>query len=146
MANLPDDLSKQPGAFRARSLPVTVVVRFATANGVVETLEGAVAYTAGDALLTGITGENWPVTRARFLESYMPLLGTEVGSNGRYVKNPREVWAWRADREINVVLPGGIGSLNAHPGDIVVQYALSDCAVVQPDIFSATYAPVGLSE
>lgn len=139
---LADDLARQPGAFRARARPVVVDVRFAEAAGTLQTLEGPVDYAPGDALVTGINGERWPIPRARFEASYHPATGTEPGRNGRYIKHPREVWAWRADRPLDIRLPQGVGTLHANPGDIVVQYAAGDCAVVRADIFVKTYLAI----
>lgn len=139
---LPHDLARQPGAFRARSRPVTVEVHFANTAGSLDTLEGTVAYAAGDAILTGTTGERWPVSRARFEESYAPALVTADLGAGRYVKRPRDVWAWRAERALDVALPQGTGTLRAEVGDVVVQYAPGDYAVVQPEIFAETYLPI----
>jgi hypothetical protein len=139
---LADDLAQQPGAFRARARPVAVDVRFAEAAGTLQTLEGPVDYAPGDALVTGVNGERWPIPRSRFEASYHPATGTGPGRNGRYIKHPREVWAWRADRPLDIPLPQGVGTLHANPGDIVVQYAAGDCAVVQADIFAKTYLAV----
>lgn len=138
----PCDLSRQPGAFRTRVRPITVEVRFAMQAGRIQTLEGSVAYAPGDALITGTTGESWPVPRARFDAGYHPAPGTERGHDGPYSKRPREVWAWRADRALDIALPQGTGILHANEGDIVVQYAPGDCAIVQPEIFSKTYMPL----
>lgn len=137
---LAPDLAQQPGAFRAKARPVIVEVCFAEAAGTLQTLEGPVEYAQGDALVTGVNGEQWPIPRTRFETSYLPETGTTSGSKGRYIKKPREVWAWRADRPLDVHLPQGTGTLHANPGDIVVQYAPGDCAVVQADIFVKTYS------
>ncbi len=136
---IPHDLARQPGAFLARSRPVEVNVTFAAGAGVLHTLEGLVAYEQGDALLTGTTGERWPVPRQRFLASYLPAPGTTSGQDGRYVKRPREVWAWRTERPLDVSLPQGTGTLHANAGDVIVQYAPGDSAVVQPEIFFTIY-------
>lgn len=132
--------AQQPGAFRAYARPVTVEVCFAEAAGTLQTLEGPVEYALGDALVTGFNGERWPITRARFEANYHPKPGTAPEGKGRYIKKPKEVWAWRADCHLDIHLPQGTGTLHANPGDIVVQYAPGDCAVVQADIFAKTYS------
>lgn len=133
------DLAQQPGAFRAAALPVTLEVHFAEANGTLQTLEGPVTYATGDAMVTGIHGERWPIPRSRFDASYHAAPNTQDQRDGRYMKNPREVWAWMADQDMEIPLRQGTGVLHAQAGAIVVQYGPGDCAVVQPDIFSKTY-------
>jgi len=41
-------------------------VHFAAAAGQLQTLEGPVAYAAGDAIVTGVAGEQWPVPADSF--------------------------------------------------------------------------------
>ena len=133
-----DDISKLPQAFRAVKKPIPVQVEFANADGVLSTLEGSVSYKRGDALLTGVVGERWPVPLERFQATYAPLHKDEA-KGGLYVKRPSEVWAWVADKALDVPLPEGRGVLHANPGDILVQYVPGDVFVVAQRIFEATY-------
>lgn len=74
------DLFADPSAVWACKRPVVVRVEFAVADGALETLEGRVAYRAGDALLAGTRGERWPVAAARFREDYEPATDEAVGA------------------------------------------------------------------
>lgn len=134
-----DDLSSIPGAFRAKKLPVPVEVVFAEAAGSLATREGWVAFQAGDALLTGIERERWPVQRNRFLQTYQALPPMNDGDPGRYVKRPLVVWCLRADADTTVQLIGDRGQLHAMAGDIIVQYQPGDLAVVSASIFRGSY-------
>ena len=57
------DLSSDPKAVRVRKRPVARAVVFAAADGVCRTLEGDVAYRAGDAIVTGVSRFSRPEAR-----------------------------------------------------------------------------------
>ena len=137
MSGLPD-LSMIAGAQRVLKRPVSVTVRFAKMDGICATLEGPVHYRAGDAILTGMVGETWPVERRKFDERYTSTDSATTGMNGEYVKKPLEVLALRLDKQIEIPMPGG-GLLKGEPGDWLLQYGASDYGVVRDDIFRATY-------
>lgn len=137
MSILPD-LAREPGALRAVKRPFPVLVHFATADGICNTLEGAVAFHSGDAILTGAAGESWPVERTRFDERYLPAEGTPPGADGEYMKRPMVVLALRLDAPLEVQMPAG-GSLHGDSGDWLLQYAASDYGIVKDEIFRATY-------
>ena len=61
------DLRLEEKAQQAFKLPVIHNVVFAEVAGVCETLEGAVPYKSGDAIVTGVADERWPVSREYFL-------------------------------------------------------------------------------
>lgn len=133
------DLAQHPDAFRARSKPIVVTARFASAPGLVETLEGEVRHAAGDAIVTGVAGESWPVPRARFLAGYEALAPTATGEDGRYAKRPRIVLALRLAETCDVSLPEQRGRLHGRAGDFLVQYAPGDWAIVAGGVFERTY-------
>lgn len=132
-------LSRPLGAFRAikKSIPVDVV--FASKSGALATQEGLVKYQIDDALLTGVEGERWPVQRSKFLASYMPVPPLKTGNTGLYVKKPLPVWVWRAEVATDIALSENRGMLQAHVGDIVIEYAPDSHAVVSASIFDKTY-------
>jgi len=132
------DISHQPLAFRAMKRPIPVQVEFAEADGVLPTLEGLVSYQRGDALLTGVAGEHWPMSLDKFRATYMPLDASDENAM-RYVKRPMEVWAWVADTSLDIPLSAERGFLHANPGDVLVQYAPGDVYVVAARIFEASY-------
>lgn len=141
---LPDDtdLTTWPQACRATKLPLPVQVDFAPDAGVCVTLEGPVSHAAGDAILTGVRGEHWPVARARFEQTYEAAPGTAAGQPGTYRKRPLAVMAVRLESAVAVTLGAGRGVLTAAPGDWLVQYGPGDFGVVAADIFGQTYRVV----
>jgi len=98
MTGLPD-LTADPRALHVCKRPVPVPVAFALADGVCETLEGPVHYQKGDALLTGVQGERYPVRRDLFMAAYVPVPPAAMGQDGLYLKAPQSrspsVWTRR---------------------------------------------------
>jgi hypothetical protein len=135
------DLAADPRALRVCKKPDPVRAEFAAADGVCDTLEGAVQFKAGDAVLTGVRGERWPVARENFLASYAPVPPTRAGDGGSYRKMPSIAYALRLDRAREVPVGSQLDPLHAHPGDWLLQHADGSYGVVQDAIFRATYAP-----
>jgi hypothetical protein len=135
------DLAADPRALRVCKKPDPVRTEFATADGVCDTLEGAVHFRAGDAILTGVRGERWPVAREHFLTSYAPVPPTRAGDDGSYRKAPSLAYALRLDRSREVPVGSRRDPLHGHPGDWLLQHADGTYGVVQDEIFRATYAP-----
>lgn len=121
--------------------PVVFDVSFATESGVMKTLEGAVNYRAGDAIMTGVRGENWPIPRAKFLAKYAPEPGTHVAAAGRYRKRQAFVLAQQLQVDTEVMLTDDQGTLHGAAGDWCVTYGFGNQAVIRNDIFAATYQP-----
>jgi hypothetical protein len=140
MTNLPDPATA-PGAIRVTKRPLDVAVRFADRDGVWETLEGPVRYRAGDALVTGVRGECWPVQRDSFLASYVPMGPTLLGEDGRYVKSKATAMAVRLERAVTVTVGWRADPLNGRPGDWLLRYDDGSLGVVQDGIFRETYGP-----
>ena len=61
-------ISTDPRRVWARKLVREIQVRFTPVACTVQTREGVVHARPGDAILTGIAGEHWRVSRARFAE------------------------------------------------------------------------------
>lgn len=139
------NLSEHPLAFRARSLSIPLLVRFARDDGEIATLEGLVSYQLGDAIVTGVQGEQWPVPRERFLTAYEPIPPTQTGQEGQYSKHRREVWALELKEPIEIELSSHRGLLKGKVGDVLIEYAPGDQAVVASDIFAKTYEMIGKS-
>ena len=132
------ELTTNPLAKTVKKRPLAVKVTFAKADGICQTLEGPVDYLAGDAILTGIANENWPVVRAMFDKRYEAAAGTTFGGDGNYVKKPLEVFALRLEIPLDVTLPAG-GVLHGEAGDWLLQYGPADYGIVRDDIFRSTY-------
>jgi hypothetical protein len=136
--NLSLPLADNPSARRFLKT-ATVAVEFAQSPGVLETLEGPVPYETGDALLTGIKGERWPVVRARFEDMYEPA----PDQPGRWKKRGnRPVLALRVDHAFEVATHDGAATLSGKPGDWLVDYSPGDQAIVANDIFLHSYVEI----
>jgi hypothetical protein len=137
----PLDLSTDPRRRRVRKRAIPVSVSFADAPGELNTLEGPVPYEDGDAIITGVKGEHWPVERGPFLDRYEALPGTNSGEDGTYARRPEVVLAVQMtskDDPLEIATQSG-GLLTAREGDWLVQYAPGDFGVVNPEIFDETY-------
>jgi PGDYG protein len=69
------DLCADP-AVRSVVKDEMVSVEFAAAAGALDSAVGRNRYAAGDALLTGSTGDRWSVSRDRFDAKYLPQAAT----------------------------------------------------------------------
>ena len=133
------DIRHDRTARRARKRAIAASVEFASARGTLATREGPVAYAEGDALLTGIEGERWPVPRQRFDETYEPVAPLRTGKPGWYRKRPQIVWAKLMREPFTVALAGGRGTLRGSAGDWLLEYAPGDQSVVSAAAFAETY-------
>lgn len=138
--SVPPDLSANPKALRVVKRPIPVRVWFSKEAGICQTLEGQVAYRSGDAILTGVAGESWPVERVKFDERYEAAGATRRGEDGQYVKKPLVVYAVQLDGYIEIQMPEG-GMLRGTSGDWLLQYGASDYGIAKDEIFRATYEP-----
>jgi len=128
-------LPRQPA--RKRSLPVQV--RFATQDDRISTLEGNVHARAGDAIVTGISGEQWPVARAQFAAKYVPNAPCVMGEDGSYQSLPIHVLALRMASAFTVVLDDGRSQLNGQTGDWLVEYDDGALGIIAAPVFDNTY-------
>ena len=126
-------------AIRVISKSKPVGVHFAITDGTCETLEGPVRYNAGDAIITGNHGENWPVKRERFMASYQPEGDLIAGEDGTYQKIPKAALAKRLNVETRVPVQHRDSELLGRPGDWLIQYSEGDYGIVAADIFIDTY-------
>ena len=138
--NLPD-LAADPRALRVCKKPIPVQVEFAATDGTCETLEGPVRFRAGDAILTGVQGERWPVSRENFLSSYQAVPPTQAGHNGAYRKDAAPAYAMRLDQRQDVPVGWQNDPLHGEPGDWLLQYADGTRGVLRDQIFRETYDP-----
>lgn len=113
-------------------------VIFATDCGVIQTLEGKVQYNIGDAIVTGVKGEQWPVPIGRFNQTYIPAFPTAQGENGRYMRTQQYILARQLDGDLEVVLSSG-SIISGSKGDWLVQYHEGDQAIINDEIFKITY-------
>ncbi len=122
---------------RKRSRPNSV--RFAAHDGSINTLEGPVALHAGDAIITGPAGEQWPVERARFEARYQADPPLRMGQDGIYHSLPLAVLALRPQQPFAVLLADGTSTLQGQPGDWLVDYGDGSLGVVAAALFDTLY-------
>jgi hypothetical protein len=134
------DVAKMKGAVLTYKLPLPLDTHFATSDGVVKTKEGEVPYVAGDAIMTGTQGEQWPIVRKNFEATYEPVNeGQEMGSDGKYAKRKIMVFAVRMETPFTVNVSWQDTPLHGQAGDWLVQYGKDDYGIVVKSIFEETY-------
>lgn len=138
-----NEIGGDPRRVVARKLEREVQVRFATAPCTVQTNEGLVQARAGDAILTGINGEHWRVSQARFGDKYRPAEATSAGTDGAYVSLPNRVFAVPMTEKFEVLLADGESKLTGRAGDWLVDYGDGSLGVVSSKVFDQTYEVVG---
>ena len=123
---------------KAIKRPVDVPVRFADCDGIIHTREGDVSYGTGDAICTGVKGEQWPIARNCFLESYTPVGQITAGEDGLYRKASVEVEAGCLNEATVIKNTQGV-SFAGKAGDWVVRTDKGDMWVVGKEIFEMSY-------
>ncbi|MGB6306297.1 MAG: PGDYG domain-containing protein [Steroidobacteraceae bacterium] len=116
-----------------------VRVEFALDAGVLESAVGLNRYAAGDALLTGSTGDRWCVSRDRFDAKYRPETPTLPGQAGDYRNRPTALLAKRMEVPFSVARSAGGDVLLGEAGDWLLQYAPGDHGVVAQARFARVY-------
>ncbi len=114
-----------------------VQVVFAKAAGVLVSREGPNAYVAGDAIITGSTGDRWSVSRARFDAKYFAV-GLD-GFDGAFRAKPVPVLAKQMPSAFAVARSAGGDLLQGHANDWLLQYAPGDFGVVENARFVNVY-------
>jgi len=132
------DLVADPAAISVVKDEV-VAVEFAAVAGVLVSAVGLNHYAAGDALLTGSTGDRWCVSRDRFDTKYLPEAPTRAGQPGNYRNRPAAVFAKQMPAAFRVARSVGGDVLHGNPGDWLVQYAPGDHGVVERSRFERVY-------
>lgn len=122
---------------RKRELAVSVV--FCEEANVIDTLEGSVRCEPGDALLYGVHGERWPVTRGLFEKLYEPVFPVKIGENGLYRRLSHDVDAAKLTLQCTIPLPDNRGELGGNAGDWLVKQQDDSYGIVAGDIFARTY-------
>jgi len=136
-------VSGNPRRVEARKVEHTVQVRFTPVACIVETAEGSVQAKPGDAIITGIAGEHWRVSRGRFHEKYRPVPPTLEGESGPYHSLRYRVLALQMERPFEVLLADGVSRLVGHAGDWLIDYGDGSLGIVARPIFETTYEVLG---
>ena len=139
------DASRMPQVFagfcwkRARRRPLVFEVAFNQEKVVIDTIEGPVHAEVGDAVVTGVRGERWPVRRTKFAELYEPVSGTRMGEDGHYRRRAVVVRTTRLTQHLSLFLPDEQGALSGNAGDWLVQHTDGSFGIVADGIFQQTY-------
>lgn len=118
-----------------------VGVAFAARDGELTSREGPNRYQAGDALITGSTGDRWSVSRARFEARYTPVAPLQPGQDGAYRANPVPVLARQMQEAFTLERSAGGDVLHGLAQDWLLQYAPGDFGVIADSRFQRVYRP-----
>jgi len=127
------DLSQEPDAFETAKKPIPLNFRYAEDGETIETKEGPVNANAGDAVMTGTEGEQWPIPRESFEQTY------DILEPGVAAKKDIPVFAKEMQEPFQVKVSWSDSLLQGEPGDFLVQYGVGDYGVVGREIFRKTY-------
>lgn len=116
-----------------------VLAEFAARSGSLASAVGKNHYAAGDALLTGSTGDRWSVSRDRFDAKYRPEPPTRQGEAGRYRNLPSPVLAKQMAVAFCVARAAGGDLLQGLAGDWLIEYAPGDHGIVARARFERVY-------
>jgi hypothetical protein len=132
-------ISQDPRHVVARKLERAVQVRFTPEACTVHTREGIVKARPGDAIVTGMNGEQWRVSRGRFAEKYRPKPPLAAGEPGEYLSLRYRIEALPMPEAFEVLLADGESLLRGQAGDWLVDYGDGSLGVVAQGIFATTY-------
>jgi drug/metabolite transporter (DMT)-like permease len=134
------DLAQDPDA-RPYVKDEIVDVAFAATDGEIASQVGVNRYRAGDALVTGSTGDRWSVSRERFEAKYEGV-DVAMGQAGRYRNRPLPVLALQMHVPFTVARSAGGDLLAGNAGDWLLEYAPGDFGVVDRARFERVYRAV----
>lgn len=119
-----------------------VEVAFANTAGELISREGPNRFEAGDALITGSTGDRWSVSRRRFDDKYSPVAPATAGADGRYRSRPVPVLAKQMAAAFTLARSCGGDVLAGLAHDWLLQYAPGDFGIVEDARFQRVYRPL----
>lgn len=131
------NLAKDPSAQKVQKKAIPLPFEEITENKTIQTKEGPVGATAGDILMTGTEGEQWPIPGNKFRETY------DVVGEGRAAKKAIPVFAKQMREPFSVKVSWSEDLLNGSEGDWLVEYGPNDYGVVGASIFKETYSILG---
>ena len=116
-----------------------VLVCFAKNDGELTSQEGINRYKAGDAMITGSTGNRWIVSRDRFHARYEPVAPLKAGEDGAYRNKPVPVLAKQLHEPFSINRSAGGDRLQGGAGDWLMQYGPQDFGIVEKQRFEQVY-------
>jgi hypothetical protein len=132
-------VSDNPHRVVARKIVHKIQVRFTPDACTVKANEGLVRAQPGDAIVTGLAGEHWRVTRSHFADKYRPVSPTQDFEDGTYESVARRILAVQMQSEFLVQLADGVSVLSGKVGDWLVDYGDGSLGIVSEAIFGNTY-------
>lgn len=136
-------LQHNTAAIRAVKVGLRLRVKFATEPTTIQTLEGTVFASIGDAIITGLAGEQWVVDPKTFQELYCPVInGKKDVDHGWFYRKEQEVFALRLGEPASVILPGERGRITGEAGDWLVETGGRTYSVVAETIFDSLYQKI----
>ena len=132
------DLYNDPDAGRYVKNEV-VRVCFAKSAGELISQEGPNRYDAGDAIITGSTGNRWVVSRDRFDAKYEPVAPLTHGGDGAYRNKPIPVPAKQIHEPFSISRSAGGDRLQGRAGDWLMHYGPQDFGIVEKKRFEQVY-------
>jgi len=140
MAQTIDDKWFENDSFITWKLPIPITYTVASAEGVVTTLEGDVQLKQGHIIITGSTGEQYPVMPESFAEKYDLAAVDSTTGTGKHSATPKNIIkkAKLADHDGVVHLPWGVLKYSAGE-EFIVRHGPDDYGPVRKDIFFLTY-------
>ncbi|MCK9381919.1 MAG: PGDYG domain-containing protein [Sulfuritalea sp.] len=119
-----------------------VEVAFSKSDGELLSREGPNCFQAGDALITGSTGDRWSVSRSRFDAKYTPVAPVRAGEDGCYQARPIPVLARQIGEAFTLARSSGGDVLQGQAQDWLLQYAPGDFGIVENARFKKVYRPL----
>ena len=119
-----------------------VEVAFARTAGELSSGVGLNRFAAGDALITGSTGDRWSVSRERFEAKYQPVAPLAPGEDGPYRARPVPVLARRMTEAFTLARSVGGDLLQGEAQDWLLQYGPGDFGIARDERFQAVYRAV----
>jgi hypothetical protein len=135
------DLRADPDAARYLK-DEQVQVAFAVCAGELISREGPNRYQAGDALITGSTGDGWCVSRDRFDAKYEAVPPLSHGADGCYRNRPIPVLAKQMGVAFSIARCEGGDLLRGLAQDWLLQYGPGDFGIVENARFQKVYRAV----
>lgn len=132
------DLTAEPDA-RTYVKSEIVGVVFAMQSGEITSAEGPNRFTAGDALITGSTGDRWSVSRDRFDAKYIPVPPLMHGQDGSYKNKAVPILAKQIHEPFSVQRSTGGDVIHGKSGDWLMQYGPGDYGIVAGAKFAKVY-------
>ncbi len=119
-----------------------VEVVFARTAGELSSGVGPNRFAAGDALITGSTGDRWSVSRERFEAKYSPVAPLAPGEDGPYRARPVPVLARQMTQAFTLARSAGGDLLQGEAQDWLLQYGSGDFGIARDARFRAVYRVV----